>query len=233
MNALRRRLPSSLRTGMLWRLGRSDDSRPVRATVWSNVAWMRPSAATSASRRLAVGGAQLLHLAVAEQGVDDRVLAAQLLQGGRVGGEPRLGLAPRGEPEPVVEHRAQLRCRVDVEGLAGELVDHGFEAGALGDEPLGDPAQLLGVDAHAGDLHAGQHPHQGPLHLVVQAVEAGLHEGVAHGREQQPQRHGVARRQRGELDLGGASRASWPAASASTSASSASPSCTSTTSSRR
>ena len=42
--------PSSVRTGMLWRLGRSDDSRPVRATVWRKVAWMRPSAATSASR---------------------------------------------------------------------------------------------------------------------------------------------------------------------------------------
>ena len=35
---------------MLCRFGWSLLSRPVRATVWLNVAWMRPSAATSASR---------------------------------------------------------------------------------------------------------------------------------------------------------------------------------------
>ncbi len=34
---------------MLCRFGRSELSRPVRATVWLNVAWIRPSAATSAS----------------------------------------------------------------------------------------------------------------------------------------------------------------------------------------
>ena len=48
-NALRNSLPISERTGMLWRLGASDDRRPVRATVWLNVAWIRPSGATSAS----------------------------------------------------------------------------------------------------------------------------------------------------------------------------------------
>ena len=45
--------------------GASEESRPVRATVWLNEAWMRPSGATSASRPLAVGGAELLDLAVA------------------------------------------------------------------------------------------------------------------------------------------------------------------------
>ena len=49
-NALRNARPSSLRTGMLCRFGRSELSRPVRATVWLKVAWMRPSGATSASR---------------------------------------------------------------------------------------------------------------------------------------------------------------------------------------
>jgi hypothetical protein len=72
--------PSSLRTGMLCRLGWSDDSRPVRATVWLKVAWMRPSAADLGEQALAVGGAQLLDLAVAQQVLDDRVLAAQLLE---------------------------------------------------------------------------------------------------------------------------------------------------------
>ena len=42
--------PSSVRTGMLWRFGWSEESRPVRATVWLKDAWIRPSAATSASR---------------------------------------------------------------------------------------------------------------------------------------------------------------------------------------
>ena len=49
-NALRNWRPSSERTGMLCRFGWSDESRPVRATVWLNVAWMRPSGATSVSR---------------------------------------------------------------------------------------------------------------------------------------------------------------------------------------
>ncbi len=115
----------------------------------------------------------------------------------------------------------------------GELVYQRFEAGALGDEPVGDPAQLRGVDAHAGHLHAGQDSHQGPLHLVVEPVEAGPHQRLAHGREQQPQGHGVARRQRGELHLGRAVQSELAGRLASTSASSATPSWTSTTSSSR
>ena len=53
---------------MLWRFGWSDDSRPVRATVWLNVAWMRPSGADLLEQPVAVGGAQLLDLAVARAG---------------------------------------------------------------------------------------------------------------------------------------------------------------------
>jgi hypothetical protein len=45
--------------------------------------------------RLAVGRAQLLHLPVAQQGVDDGVLAPQLLQGLGVGRVARLGLLLR------------------------------------------------------------------------------------------------------------------------------------------
>ena len=51
------------------------DSRPVRATVWLNVAWMRPSARDLGEQALAVGRPQLLDLAVAQQVLDDRVLA--------------------------------------------------------------------------------------------------------------------------------------------------------------
>src|ERR1044072_8596486 len=34
--------PSSVRTGMFCRLGSVDDSRPVAATVWLKVVWVRP-----------------------------------------------------------------------------------------------------------------------------------------------------------------------------------------------
>ncbi len=37
--------PSSVRTGMFCRFGSVDERRPVAATVWLNVVWMRPSAA--------------------------------------------------------------------------------------------------------------------------------------------------------------------------------------------
>ena len=80
MNALRNWRPSSLRTGMLCRFGWSLLSRPVRATVWLKVAWIRPSGATSAISPVAVRAAQLLHLAVLHQRIDElRPLVAQLL----------------------------------------------------------------------------------------------------------------------------------------------------------
>ena len=66
-------------------------------------------------QRLAVGRPQLLDLAVAQQGVDDRVLAAQLLEGLGVGREARLGLLLRGQAQLVEQHLAQLRGRVDDE----------------------------------------------------------------------------------------------------------------------
>ena len=81
----------------------------MRATVWLNVAWMRPSGADLGQQRLAVGRAQLLDLAVAQQVLDDRVLADQLLERGGVGGEPGLRLLLRGEAELVEQDRAQLR----------------------------------------------------------------------------------------------------------------------------
>ena len=50
-NAVRNTRPSSLRTGMLCRFGLSLLRRPVRATVWLNVAWMRESAGSTSARR--------------------------------------------------------------------------------------------------------------------------------------------------------------------------------------
>ena len=93
---------------MLCRFGWSDDSRPVRATVWLNVAWMRPSAADLVEQALAVGRPQLLDLAVAQQVLDDRVLAGELLERRGVGGVAGLRLLRRLEAEAVEEDLAQL-----------------------------------------------------------------------------------------------------------------------------
>ena len=121
---------------------------------------------------LAVGGAQLLHLAVAQQGVDDGVVVAQGLQGGGVGRVAGLGLASRGEAELVVEHGAQLRGRVHVELVAGQRLDLGLQPLAVADQLVGDARSSAVSTADAGHLHAGQHPHQRELHLVVEGEEA-------------------------------------------------------------
>ena len=72
---------------------------------------------------LAVGRAQLLDLAVAQQVLDDRVLARQLLERRGVGGVAGLGLLLRRQAELVEQDRAQLRRGVDVELVAGVLPD--------------------------------------------------------------------------------------------------------------
>ena len=43
-NAERMRRPSSVRTGIDWRLGLVVERRPVAATAWLIVVWSRPSA---------------------------------------------------------------------------------------------------------------------------------------------------------------------------------------------
>ena len=45
MNMVRIWAPSSVRTGMFWRLGSVEDSRPVAVTVFWKLVWIRPSGA--------------------------------------------------------------------------------------------------------------------------------------------------------------------------------------------
>ena len=61
---------------------------------------------------VAVGGAELLDLAVREQVVDDRVLAGQLLEAGGVRGEARLGLLLRRQAE--ASKRISRSCGVEL-----------------------------------------------------------------------------------------------------------------------
>ena len=120
---------------------------------------------------LPVGGAQLLHLAIAQQRIHDRVLAAQPLQRRRIGRETRLRLPSGRQPEVLVQNAPQLRGGVDVEALARKLLDLSFERIALRHQLLRDPLQLGRVDAYPGHLHACEDTHQGPFHLVVETLE--------------------------------------------------------------
>ena len=117
---------------------------------------------------LAVGRAQLLHLAVGQQRLDDRVVPPQALERLGVGREAGLGLLARGEAELVVEDGPQLRRRVDVELVPGVLLHLGLQGGRRLLQRVGDRLQLGPVHADAGHLHLGQDPDQRRLDVVVQ-----------------------------------------------------------------
>ena len=115
---------------------------------------------------------------------------AQALERLGVGREAGLRLLAGRQPDLVVEHRAQLRRRVHVELVPGQLLHVGLERRRRGRERVGDRLQLGPVDADAGHLHLGQDPHQRRLDLVVQhdhvlglqaPAEAGGHGGDVGG----------------------------------------------------
>ena len=133
---------------------------------------------------LPIGRTQLLDLPVAQQVLDDRMFAAQLLQGGGVGRVAGFRLLLRGETQLVEEHLPQLRGGVDVELAAGGRHDRLPFLGHLGDQAIGQGLQLVTIDPDAQVLHPGQHPHEGHLDLVVQLGEAASLERLAHRRSQ-------------------------------------------------
>ena len=119
---------------------------------------------------LAVGRAELLDLAVAQQRLDDRVRVAQLLEGRGVGRVAGLRLALRGELELVVE---DVRSWVDELTLNSSPASAWIVASSVAASrgQLGvDPAQALDVDADPGDLHPGEHPDEWALDLLVEAA---------------------------------------------------------------
>ena len=173
---------------MLCRLGLSELSRPVRATVWLNVAWIRPSSANVLEQRLAVGRAELLDLAVAEDVLDDRVLAAHLLERLGVGGVPGLGLLLPGV-SPSSSKRTSRICLVELtlNGWPAASVMAARSSSASSGEAVAEAGEHGDVDPDADLLHLGQHPDERRLEVVVEGAET---LGV-HGLEQ---RHGEARR---------------------------------------
>ena len=166
MNARRNIRPSSRRTGMLCRFGRSELSRPVRATVWLNVAWMRPSDATSASRPspyvprsfstsryCSSGPMNSGHWSRSFSSVAASVDAPVFVRLHRRQPTPRWR---RG-----VQQLAQLDRRVDVQVVPpDDFLQLGLQALDLAGQPLVEPAQLDQVDGDPGVFHACQHAHQ-------------------------------------------------------------------------
>ena len=130
---------------------------------------------------VAVGRAQLLHLPIAQEGIDDRVLTAESLQRGSVGGVAGLRLLLRRQPELVEQHRAQLLGRVDPELHPGQVLDLTVQALDLVGQGPHDRRQVVDIDTDARHLHAGQHAHQGELHLVVEHGQAARRESGAQG----------------------------------------------------
>ena len=103
--------------------------------------------------RRAVGAAQLLDLAVAQDQRDDLVLVLDRLEARGVGRVARLDLLHRRETHLVEEDRLELLGRVDLELVTGDLLDLLVERGRLLGELLGDRAQEFDVDADAARLH--------------------------------------------------------------------------------
>ena len=110
--------------------------------------------------------------------------AAEALQCLGVGRVTGLRLLAGREADLLVEDGAQLRRRVDVELVAGQLLHLVLQCGRRRRERVGDLLQLVPVDADAGHFHFRQHAHQRGLDVIVQPHHAlrddALPEAVRH-----------------------------------------------------
>ena len=121
----------------------------------------------------AVGAAQLLHLAVLHQRIDElRPFVAQPQQRRRVGRVARLGLLLRRQLLLGVQQLAQLHRRVEVERPADDALKLGRETFALRRQSLVQSPQFGDVDGDADVLHLGEHSDQRVLDRRVQLGHA-------------------------------------------------------------
>ena len=133
----------------------------------------------------AVGAAQLLHLAVLHQGVDElRPFVAQPQQRRRVGRVARLGLLLRGQLLLGVEQLTELHGRVEVEGASDDALQLGREPFTLRCQAFVEPSQLHEVDRDPDVFHLGEHTDQRILDRCVQQVHALLLESRFQGRRE-------------------------------------------------
>ena len=113
-----------------------------------------------------VGALELGELAPFEHQVDHRVLLPERLQAVGVGAPPKLGLAPGGKSQLVVEDGGELLGATEVEGVAGAMMDLVLQ---LPDSRLhlgGDGDQRIAVEEDAHPLHLGEDGDERQLQLV-------------------------------------------------------------------
>ena len=124
--------------------------------------------------RLDIGRPELRVGPPLEDGLDDRVDRAQLLQDGGVRRVTGLGLAPERELELAEEHLTELLGRPDRELVPDGGIHLAFEALDLGGELPFEIGQRLEVEGDAGGLHAGQDGDQRTLELGEEPIEPGI-----------------------------------------------------------
>ena len=109
------------------------------------------------AQAVGVGRFQLGELAVVQNGLDNGVLAPQLLQYLGVGGVAGFCLLHRRQAQLVKENFSQLLGGVDVELLPGQLIDEGLVLLDALSQSFAEGSQSLPIHQHAGSLHLGQH----------------------------------------------------------------------------
>ena len=131
---------------------------------------------------------------------------------GGVGGEPVLVFFCGREAELVEEHLAQLRRGVDVELVAGVGPDLARAARSHSAVSRSFSARSsVDVDADADVLHAGQHPHERHLDVVVQRAQPCASSAASSGGDEpvDGQRHGAPCR-RSSVGAPSPPKSSWP-----------------------
>ena len=169
------RRPSSVRMGMFWRFGSTEERRPVEATAcWNVVCSLPVCGSMSSGQGFDIRRAELrVHAPLQEQG-HHGVGIAQLLQHLRVRGKARLRAAAARQVQLVEEDLLELARAAQV-----DLVAHG------GMDVLGQPVDGLAerarqsgehraIEGDAGGLHVRQDGCQRQLQLVEDAPQARL-----------------------------------------------------------
>ena len=115
---------------------------------------------------------ELRHLAVFEQGGDNRMAAGKLLQLGGVGGVAGFDLASLRQGQLVEENALQLQIGVDVELFSGELLNRPLQSRHFLSEVSVEFLEIIAIDENAGVLHAREHLDQRKLQIRRQLPSA-------------------------------------------------------------
>ena len=158
-----------------------------------------------AGEHVEVGLDQCRELPPALDARHDHVLGADRLQHAGVRGVARLAAALAREAELLEEDLPELLGGGDQELLFGEREDLAFELRDLLAHTLRHLLQAGHVQAHPGELHRAQHPHQRQLDVAHQTREAPLRDLLALPLRERPEQQRVAGR--GVLHVGTPDRA--------------------------